>query len=61
MPAPTHRIYMECFGNKNVDEFSKEDYACIIKEVKFFDEKIEIQYGEEISGGKKIWMEKKNH
>lgn len=61
MPAPTHRIYMECFGNKNVDEFSKEDYARIIKEVKFFNEKIEIQYGEEISGGKKIWMEKKNH
>ena len=52
---------MECFGNENVDKFSKEDYARIIKEVKFFNEKIEIQYGEEISGGKKIWMEKRNH
>ena len=40
----TYLIDMEYFRNKSVDEFSKEDYAHIIKAVIIFDEKIEIEY-----------------
>lgn len=40
----TELLDVDYCGNKSVDEFSKEDYAHIIKTVIVFDEKIEIEY-----------------